>query len=92
MTCDSIGLFSKIIASWRLAGTRSPLEREAEIQISGRSNRTQCCQRLATAAVFFQKELCCPGAMMWRWALRTRYTLWRNTANVIKDLIKVLAA
>ena len=35
-----------------------------KVQISGRSNRTQCCQRLATAATF-QKELCCPQAQ-WR--------------------------
>ena len=27
-----------------------------EIQISGRSNQTQCCQKLATDATFLQKE------------------------------------
>ena len=87
----SISLFSKIIASWRRAVTRSSLKREAEIQISGRSNRTQCCQRLATAAAFLQKELCCPGTMLRRWALQTRYTFWHNTASIMKDLMKVLA-
>ena len=37
----------------------------------------RCCQRLATAATFFWKELsCCPGALMRIWAKQTRYTLW----------------
>ena len=30
-----------------------------EIQISGQSNGTQCCQQLATAATFFRKKQCC---------------------------------
>ena len=53
----------------------------------GRSNRTQCCQRLATAATFLRKELCCPGAMTQRWAPPTRYTLRRIRASIMKDLI-----
>ena len=59
----------------------------SEVQISGRSNQTQCCQRLATAATFLRKELCCPGAMTRRWAPPTRYTLRRNAASIMKDLI-----
>ena len=51
------------------------------------TNRTQCCQRLATAATFLRKKLCCPGAMTRRWAPQTRYTLRRITASIIKDLI-----
>ena len=35
-------------------------ETGGQVQISGRSNLTQCCQRLATAATFLRKELCCP--------------------------------
>ena len=35
------------------------LEREAEVEISDRSNWTQCCQRLITAETFLQKELYC---------------------------------
>ena len=42
---------------------------------------------VATAAAFFRKKLCCPDAMTRRWALQTRYTLRRNTGNVMKDLI-----
>ena len=34
-------------------------------QFPGRSNRTQCRQRLATAATFFRG--CCPGAKPQRW-------------------------
>ena len=32
-------------------------------------------------------KLCCPGAMTRRWAPTTRYTLRRNTASIMKDLI-----
>ena len=56
-----------------------------------RSNRTQCCQRLATAATFPQKELCCPATMTLRWAPPTRYTLQRNAASIMKDLITCTA-
>ena len=58
-----------------------------EVQILGRSNRTQCCQRLTTAATFLRKELCCLGAMTWRWAPLTRYTFQRIIARIMKDLI-----
>ena len=37
----------------------------SEVRISGRSNRTQCGQRLATAATFSRTEICCPQAQ-WR--------------------------
>ena len=36
------------------------------------------CQRLAIAATFFRKKLCCPGAMTPRWAPPNRYTLRRD--------------
>ena len=42
------------------------------------------------AATFVQKELCCPGAMTWRWALPTRYTFQRITGSTKKDLILIL--
>ena len=50
------------------------------------SNRTKCCQQLATAATFLQKELGCPGAMTQRWASPSRDTPRRNAASVMKDL------
>ena len=50
------------------AVTRSSLEQKVWGSISGRSNRTQCCHRLATAATFVQKLLCCAGAKTRRWA------------------------
>ena len=59
----------------------------SKVQISDRSNRTQCCQRLATVATLLRIELCCPGAMTRRWAPPTRYTLRRITASIMKDLI-----
>ena len=71
------------------AVTRLPRSGSSEIQISGRSNQTHCCQRLATAATFLQKKLRNPGAMTWRWAPPTRYTLRRNTASIMKDLILI---
>ena len=66
---------------------RSSLGGRSEVQISGQSNRTQCCQRFATAATILQKKLCYPGAMTRRWAQQTRYTLWRVTASIMKDSI-----
>ena len=48
------------------------------------SVKLESCQRLATAATFLRKELCCPGAMSRQWAPQTRFTLRRNTARVIK--------
>ena len=47
----------------------------SEVEISGRSNRTQSCQQFAIAATFLQKGLCCPGAMTQRGVPSTRYTL-----------------
>ena len=61
------------------------LEREVWGSNLGKSNRTQYCQRLATAATL-RKKLCCPGAMTWRWAPTTRYTLRRITPRIMKDL------
>ena len=49
----------------------------------------QCCQRLATAATFLRKELCCPGVLTRRWAPPTRYTLRRNPASIMKHLILI---
>ena len=66
------------------AVTRSPLELESSSSNSTNSNRTQCCKRLATAATFLWKELCCLGAMTRRRAPPIRYTLWRNTDNITK--------
>ena len=60
----------------------------SEVRISGRSNRTQCCQWLAYAAIFLRRKLCCPGAMTRRWAPSTRFTLRRNTTSIMKDLIR----
>ena len=56
------------------------LSGRSEVQILGRSHR------LATAATF-RKKLCCPGAMTRRWTLQTRYTLQRNAASIMNDLI-----
>ena len=48
-------------------------------QILGRSNRTQCCQRLATAATLLRKELLCrvAGAITRRWAHTNSFTRLR---------------
>ena len=59
----------------------------SKVYISDRSNRTQCCQRLATVALFLRKKLHYPGAITWRWASQTGYTLRRITAIILKDLI-----
>ena len=61
----------------------------SEVQISSQSNRTQCCQRLATASTIFRKKLCCRVAMMRRWVEQTRYTLLRTTASIMKDLVLI---
>ena len=71
--------------SWSRGNAFCLWNKRSEIQNLSRSNRTQCCQRLAATATFFQKELCCPGAMT-RWAPQTRYTLWRKS-SIMKDLI-----
>ena len=60
---------------------------KSEIQILSQTNWTKCCKRLATVATFLQKKLCYPGAMTRRWTPQTRYTLRRNTASIMKDLI-----
>ena len=48
-------------------------------------------QQLATAATFLWEDMCCPGAMTQRCAPLTRYTLWRNTASIMEDLIWILS-
>ena len=49
----------------------------SEVQISGRSNRTQCCERLATAPTFFLKGVVLPaGKMIQRWASQSCYQRW----------------
>ena len=52
----------------------------SEVQVSGRSNRAQCCLQLANGTTFLQRELCCPGAMMRSWAhtLVTRFGVKRR--------------
>ena len=55
----------------------SSLERRPEVQISGRSNWTQCCQWLAAAAAFFRTQLFC-RAQRREMGPQTRCTLWRN--------------
>ena len=56
--------------------------------LDDRSNRSQCCHRLATAATF-RKELCCPGSMTRIWAPPTCYTLRHNTVRIMKGLFLV---
>ena len=56
---------------------------KSEIQISGRSNQTQCCHRC---------EISSNGAVLPRrndaeMAPQTRHTLRRNTASIMEDLI-----
>ena len=41
------------------------------------------------AATFLRRKLCCPCAMTRRWAPPTRYTLLRNAASVMKELILI---
>ena len=57
------------------AVTRSFLHGRFEVQISCRSNRTQICQWLTTAATFFRKELCCPHPQWRRDTLKSIYCL-----------------
>ena len=61
----------------------------SEVQTLCRSNRTHCCLRLATAATFHRKELCCSGAMTRRRVPQTRPTLRRITASIMKVLILI---
>ena len=67
-------------ASWS-SGNAFVRSGMSEVQISSRSNWTQSCQRLATAATFLRKELCFSGAMTRRWAPQTCYRLPRNTTS-----------
>ena len=53
-------------------------------QISGRSNCTQCCQRLVIAATFLRKDMYSPGAMTRGRVPPTRYALQRNTVSIMK--------
>ena len=88
----AIGLFSKIIASWPRAVTRLSLKRKVW---GSNLEPVKSGTMLPTASHrsnIFQNELCYSGAIMRRWALRARYTLLSNTASIMKDLIKVLAA
>ena len=44
---------------------------------------------LVTAATFLRKELCCLGAVTWKWVPQTRYMLWCITTSIMRfDLIK----
>ena len=52
---------------------------ESGVRLPGRSNRTQCRQRFATAVVFLRAVLL--GAEM---NTATRYTHWSNTASEMK--------
>ena len=44
-------------------------------------------QRLATTATFLERTCVAQGEMMQRWVPQPRYTLRRNTASIMKDLI-----
>ena len=74
-------LIRQLVQRWRIR----LWSRRSEVQISGRQSSTQCCQRLATAAVFLQQELYFPRTMMRRWAPQTRYTRRCITASVLID-------
>ena len=37
--------------------------------------------------IFFKRSCVAQGAMTRRWVPQTRYTLWRNTASIMKDMI-----
>ena len=65
----------------------SSLERKISGTNLDQSNRTRCCQRLATAEIMLRREMCCPGAMTRKLAPQIRYALRRNTASIIEDLI-----
>ena len=72
------------------AVTRSLWSGRSEVQISGRLNPTQCCQWLATAATFSSKGTVLSGRKMRRWAPQTCYTLQRNTASIMKNLVDLI--
>ena len=59
-----------------------------EVQISDRSNSTQSCQQLATAATFLRKKLCCQDTITTRiWGPLNSLHALHNLASVMKDLI-----
>ena len=58
--------FEEMSQRWRVIGDvvfHLTGRRRSQFQISSRSNRTQCCQRLATVATFLRKVLCRLGPM-----------------------------
>ena len=61
------------------------LSGRSELPISGRSNQTQCCERLATAATLLRKELRCLKAQWRRDGPGNSLHASRNTASMIKD-------
>ena len=69
------------------AVTRSSLKREVWGSNLRPVKSDTGCQRLATTATFFLKELCSQGAMTQRWAPQIHYTLWRGRASTIKHLV-----
>ena len=87
-----MGSFIFVYQLYRPVGqavTRSAQRELFEVQILIRSNWTRCCQRLATTATFLWRKLFCPGAITWRRAPQTRYTLQSNTASVMKNSILI---
>ena len=56
----------------------------SKVQIYGRLNRTQSCQR---CYIFSKGQSCAERTQ--RQAPQTRYTLGHNTASIKKDLIKL---
>ena len=73
----------------RRAVTRSNLEREVLGSNLGPVKLSTVLPTLATASTFLRKELYCSGGITRRWAPPTRYTLWRNTASILKDFIRI---
>ena len=69
------------------AVTRSSLEQEVRGSNLGPVKLDTVLPRLATAATFLQKTLCCLGVMTRRCAPPTRYIFLHNTASIIKDLV-----
>jgi len=74
----------------RIMLTRVSRVREIESSIpKGRPNLTQRCKRFATASASTQVAV-----LSWRYdgrlTLQTRYTLRRNTASIMKDLVLVM--
>ena len=61
---------------------------KSEVQISGRSNRKQCCQRLATVTTFFEGS--CIARAQGRGdgprQLVSRFAILRNSAGIMNNL------